>query len=63
MEDTLASEIDKLAIAYLKTAITQLENKREQIIKVDEQIVDLMQIEDDLEAAILDSVELQSLIL
>jgi len=47
----------------LRTAITQLEKEREQIIKVDECIIELIQDEDELETAILDAEELQDLIL
>jgi len=39
VEETLANKIDDLAITYLRTAITQLEKKKEQIIKLDEQII------------------------
>ena len=38
VEDTLANDIDELALMYLKTAITQLEKKQEQIIHLDQQL-------------------------
>ena len=63
VEDTLANEIDELALTYLRTVITQLEKKREHIIKVDERIIELIQDEDDIETVILDAEELQDLIL
>ena len=59
VDDTLANDIDELTLTYLRTAITQLENKREQITTLDQWIIDL----DELETAILDAEELQDLIL
>ena len=58
VEDILAKEIDELALEYLKTAITQLEKKGEQIIDLDSKITELIQDPDELEVAILDSEEL-----
>jgi len=63
VEDTLANEIDELVLTYLRTAITQLEKKWEQIIKVDECIIEHIQDVDELETAILNAEELQDLIL
>ena len=37
------NEIDELAITYLNTAVAQLEKKKEQIVKLDQQILDLIQ--------------------
>jgi len=62
VEDTLAKEIDELALTYLKTTVTQLEKKHEQICKADTQIAELIQEPRELEEAILDSEELQDLI-
>ena len=62
VEDTLAKEIDELALTYLKTAVTQLEKKHAQICKADTEIAELIQEPEELEAAILDSEELQDLI-
>ena len=53
LEDTLANDVDILALAYLKTAITQLEKKQEQIINLDQRITELIQDPDELETAIL----------
>ena len=63
VDDTLANEIDELALTYLRTAITQLEKKKERITTLDQQIIDLAQDPDELETAILDAEELQDLIL
>ena len=63
VEETLAKEIDELALTYLKTALTQLEKKHEQICKADTQIAELIQEPEQLEEAILDSEELQDLII
>ena len=59
VEEALAKEIDELGVTYLKTAVTQLEKKREQIVKLDQQILDRLQDPTDLEDAIMDSEELQ----
>jgi len=40
LEDTLTREIDELAVTYLRTAVTQLEKKLKQIVKLDLQICD-----------------------
>ena len=53
LEDTLANDVDILALAYLKTAITQLEKKQEQIINLNQRITELIQDPDELETAIL----------
>jgi len=53
VEDTLAKEIDELALTYLKTSVTQLEKKHEQIYKADTQIAELIQEPGELEEAIL----------
>jgi len=58
VEETLANEINNLAITYLRTAITQLEKKKEQIIKLDEQIIAGLEDASALEVMILDSEEL-----
>ena len=63
VEETLAKELDELAITYLNTAVTQLERKREQIVQLDEQIFVRIQDATALEEAIIDSEELQDLIL
>ena len=63
VDDTLANEIDELALTYLRTAITQLEKKNERITTLDQQIIDLAQDPNELETAILDAEELQDLIL
>jgi len=63
IEETLAKEINELALTYLKTAVTQLEKKHEQICKADTQIAELIQEPEELEQAILDSEELQDLII
>ena len=59
VEETLASQIDELATTYLTTAISQLEKKKEQIVKLDEQIFELIEDSSELEDAIMDSEELQ----
>ena len=63
VEETLANDIDELALTYLKTAMTQLEKKKEQIAAIDQRIIELTQDADELETAILDSEELQDVIL
>ena len=63
VDDTLVNDIDELTLTYLRTAITQLEKKREQITTLDQRIIDLVQDPDELETAILDAEELQDLIL
>jgi len=63
VEATLDTEIDELVLTYLRTAITQLEKKKEQITTLDQRIIDLIQDSDDLETAILDAEELQDLIM
>ena len=63
VDDTLANDLDELTLTYLRTAITQLEKKREQITALDQQIIDLVQDPGELEMAILDAEELQDLIL
>ena len=63
VEETLTEDIDELALTYLKTAVTQLEKKHEQIVELDQQITELIQDPDELETAILDAEELQDLIL
>jgi len=63
VEDMLAKEIDELALEYLKTAITQLEKKQEQITVLDTRITELIDDPDELETVILDSEELQDVIL
>jgi len=56
MEETLASEL-----TYLNTTINQLE--KEQIIKLDTQITELLKDATELEEAIMESEELQDTIL
>ena len=63
VEETLANDIDALALTYLKTAMTQLEKKKEQIAAIDQRIIERAQDADELETAILDSEELQDVIL
>ena len=63
VDATLDTDIDELALTYLRTAITQLEKKKEQITTLDQRIIDLVQDPDDLETAILDAEELQDLIM
>ncbi|XP_065896204.1 uncharacterized protein [Dysidea avara] len=63
VDDTLANDLDELALTYLRTAITQLEKKKEQITALDQRIIDLIQNPDELEIAILDAEELQDLIM
>ena len=63
VEATLLVDIDEIALTYLRTAITQLEKKREQISTLDQRIIDLEQDPDELEAVILDVEELQDLIM
>ena len=63
VEETLATELDKLAITYLNMAVTQLERKKEQIVQLDKQIFELIQDATVLEESIMDSEELQDTIL
>ena len=63
VDETLANKIDELAITYLSTTVAQLEKKKEQIGKLDQQILDLIQDATELEAMIMDSEELQDIIL
>lgn len=63
VEETLAKEVDELARTYLRTAVTQLEKKHEQIIKLDQQIVELIQDPGELEETIMDSEEVQDLVM
>ena len=63
VDDALANDLDELALTYLRTAITQLEKKKEQITALDQRIIDLIQNPDELEIAILDAEELQDLIM
>ena len=62
VEATLDTDINELALTYLRMAITQLE-KREQITTLDQRIIDLVQDPDELETAILDAEKLQDLIM
>jgi len=55
VEATLDTEIDELALSYLRMAITQLEKKKEKITTLDQRIIDLIQDSDDLETATLDT--------
>jgi len=55
VEETLAYELDELAVTYLNTAISQLEKKEEQIVKLDKRITELLRDATELEEAILDS--------
>ena len=52
VEATLDTDIDELALTYLRMANTQLEKKKEQIITLDQHIIDLIQDPDELETAI-----------
>ena len=54
VEDTLGKDIDEFALEYLRTAITQLEKKREQINDLDTRIFELIDNPDELEMTILD---------
>jgi len=63
VEAMLDTEINELALTYLRTAIAQLEKKKEQITTLDQQIIDLTQDSDELEMAIMDAEELLDLIL
>ena len=63
VEETLAKEIDELVLTYLKTAASQLEKKHEQTVKLDEKITELIQDPGELEEAIMDSDEVQDLII
>jgi len=62
VEETLAKEIDEVALTYLRTVVTQLQKKLDQISKLDEQIMELIQEPEELEEVILDSEEVQDLI-
>ena len=62
IEDTLTHEIDELAITYLRTAVTQLEKKLDQIVKIDQEICGLIEDTNTLEDTIMDSEELQDTI-
>ncbi|XP_065884078.1 uncharacterized protein [Dysidea avara] len=62
IEDTLKHEIDELAITYLRTAVTQLEKKLDQIVKMDQEICGLIEDANTLEDTIMDSEELQDTI-
>ena len=62
VEETLATELDELAVTYLNTAVAQLEKKKSQIVALDEQIFALIEDTTELEEAILDSEELQDTI-
>ena len=62
IEDTLTHEIYKLAITYLRTAVTQLEKKLDQIVKIDQEIYGLIEDANTLEDTIMDSEELQDTI-
>ncbi|XP_065885751.1 serine-rich adhesin for platelets-like [Dysidea avara] len=62
IEDTLTHEIDELAITYLRTAVTQLEKKLDQIVKIDQEICGLIEDANTLEDTIMDSEELQDTI-
>jgi len=63
VEETLTKEIDDLALTYLKTAVSQLDKKLEQITKLDAQITDLIDEPDELEETIMESEEVQDLII
>jgi len=58
VEDMLTNQFDELGLTYLRTAVTQLQKKREQIIKIDERIIKLIKDADKLETAILEAEEL-----
>jgi len=62
VEETLTKEIDDFAQTYLKTAVSQLEKKLEQITKLDAQITDLIDEPGELEDTIMESEEVQDLI-
>ena len=62
VEETLTKEIDDLALTYLKTAVSQLEKKLEQITKLDAQITELIDEPGELEETIMESEEVQDLI-
>jgi len=63
VEKTLTKEIDELAQTYLRTAVTQLEKKLDQIIKLYWQIMELILEPDEIEETIMDSDEVQDLIM
>jgi len=63
VETTLDTEINELALTYLRMAIAQLEKEKEQTTTFDQRIIDLTQDSGELEMAILDAEELQDLIL
>ena len=62
VEETLTKKIDDLALTYLKTAVSQLEKKLEQITKLDAQITELIDEPGELEETIMESEEVQDLI-
>jgi len=47
VETTLDTDIDELALTYLRTTISQLEKKKDQITTLDQRINDLIQEPDD----------------
>ena len=63
VKGTLAKGIDKLMLTYLKTAITQLEKKHEQIADLDREIMELIEDSSKLEDTIMDSKEVLDLIM
>ena len=63
VEETLAKDIDELTLTYLRTAITQLEKKHEQIANLDREIMALIEDPSELEDTILDSEAVQDLII
>ena len=63
VEETLAKDIDELTLTYLRTAITQLEKKHEQIANLDREIMALIEDPSELEDTILDSEAVQDLIM
>ena len=62
-EATLDTDINELALTYLRTTITQLEKKKEQITTLDQHINDLIKDPHKLEAAILDAEEIEDMIM
>ena len=63
VEETLAKDIDELTLTYLRTAITQLEKKDEQIANLDQEIMALIVDLSELEDTTLDSEAVQDLII
>jgi len=63
VDDTLANNFEELALTYLRTAIIQLEKKREQITTINQRIIELVQDPDELETVILDAEEAQDQLL